>query len=87
MTAHKMVNGVKVYLTQSEIDSKDAEVASDIAKKEANAWKVNRVASYPSLGDQLDSLVRDIQNGTVSTAGEFFTANNAVKIANPKPGV
>ena len=39
---------------------------------------------YPSIGDQLDSLYKDIVAGTVTTSGAFATAIKAVKDKYPK---
>ena len=40
---------------------------------------------YPSIGDQLDSLYKDIVAGTVTTSGAFATAIKATKDKYPKP--
>jgi len=56
-----------------------------------NAWvdpdtyKYNRVAAYPSIGDQLDLLYKDMVAGKGDSTGEWFKAVKAVKDANPKP--
>ena len=56
-----------------------------------NAWvdpdtyKYNRVAGYPSIGDQLDLLYKDMIAGKGDSTGEWFKAVKAVKDANPKP--
>jgi hypothetical protein len=44
----------------------------------------NRVATYPSTAEQLDMLYHDIKAGTLET-GDWITAIEAVKTANPKP--
>ena len=48
-------------------------------------YKRDRAAAYPAIGEQLDKLFHDIDNGTLTTSGDFYTALNAVKTANPKP--
>ena len=48
-------------------------------------YKRDRAAAYPEIGEQLDKLFHDIDNGTLTTSGDFYTALNAVKTANPKP--
>ena len=40
---------------------------------------------YPSIGDQLDNLYKDIVAGTVTTSGAFASAIKAVKDKYPKP--
>tara|TARA_R100001129_G_scaffold142565_1_gene103687 strand:+ start:160 stop:492 length:333 start_codon:yes stop_codon:yes gene_type:complete len=40
---------------------------------------------YPSIGDQLDALYKDIVAGTVTTSGAFATAIKATKDKYPKP--
>ena len=41
--------------------------------------------TYPEIGEQLDLLFHDIENGTVSKDGAFFKAIKAVKDKYPKP--
>lgn len=50
----------------------------------AKVYQIDRSAEYPQLGDQLDALFRDIQNGTLTTSGEFYTLINQVKTTYPK---
>ena len=50
----------------------------------AKVYQIDRAAEYPQLGDQLDALFRDIQNGTLTTSGEFYTLINQVKTTYPK---
>lgn len=52
---------------------------------DAKEYARDRQASYPYIGDQLDKLYHDIENGTLDNSGEFFTAIQAVKTAIPKP--
>jgi len=47
-------------------------------------WRLRRRDAYPYLQDQLDSLYRDIENDTLTTSGEFYTALNTVKTDIPK---
>ena len=55
-----------------------------------NAWvdpdtyKYNRVAGYPSIGDQLDLLYKDMVAGKGDSTGEWFKAVKAVKTEFPK---
>lgn len=59
----------------------EEEMAWDAVNNVHNA----RIREYPQLGEQLDKLFHDIENGTLDQNGEFFTAIKAVKDANPKP--
>ena len=49
-----------------------------------NSIKEIELQEYPELGEQLDKLYHDINNGTLTTSGGFFTALNAVKTKYPK---
>ncbi len=40
---------------------------------------------YPTIGDQLDNLYKDIVAGTVTISGSFATAIKATKDKYPKP--
>jgi|TARA_R100000149_G_C5857661_1_gene124509 hypothetical protein len=40
---------------------------------------------YPTIGDQLDNLYKDIVAGTLTTSGAFATAIKATKDKYPKP--
>ncbi len=40
---------------------------------------------YPTIGDSLDNLYKDIVAGTVTTSGAFATAIKATKDKYPKP--
>ena len=40
---------------------------------------------YPTIGDQLDNLYKDIVAGKLDTTGTWATHIKAVKDANPKP--
>ena len=51
---------------------------------DTRSYKVKREEKYPSLGDQLDKLYHDIDNGTLTTSGDFYTAINTVKTDYPK---
>ena len=59
--------------------------ASELAKFDAVVYKNRRSEQYPALGEQLDKLFHDIENGTLDTNGDFFRTLKAVKDANPKP--
>ena len=80
----------------SKISLDDAKVAA--ARKSLDdaaaliAYKSKRTGAdgttdtiYPTIGDQLDNLYKDIVAGTVTTSGAFATAIKATKDKYPKP--
>lgn len=71
-------------LSQEQIDAIEAHYSSALAEFNSLEYARNRADAYPDLGDQLDMLYHDIKNGTLET-GEWITAIEAVKAANPKP--
>ena len=68
--------------TWSEVNTKKSALQTQY---DNDQYKRDRAASYPAIGEQLDKLFHDIDNGTLTTSGDFYTALNAVKTANPKP--
>lgn len=52
---------------------------------EAARWARNRRQAYPEIAEQLDKLYHDINSGTLTTSGQFYTALNTVKTDYPKP--
>ena len=58
---------------------------AELAAMTASIYKNRRSEQYPPLGEQLDKLFHDIENGTLDANGEFFTTLKAVKDSNPKP--
>jgi hypothetical protein len=68
--------------TWSEVNTKKSALQTQYNNDQ---YKRDRAASYPEIGEQLDKLFHDIDNGTLTTSGDFYTALNAVKTANPKP--
>ena len=67
--------------TTTEVVDWTAEELAAHAEVEANAWKSNRIAAYPSTGDQLDMQYWDSVNSTTTWAD----AITKVKTDNPKP--
>jgi len=82
-------SGNKISLTQSDIDAARVTLNNEAA---AVLYKTQRTGAagttdtiYPSIGDQLDALYKDIVAGTVTTSGAFATAIKATKDKYPKP--
>ena len=67
--------------TWAQVSAKRAELQADY---DAKQYQRDRAAEYPELKEQLDKLYHDINNGTLTTSGGFFTALDAVKTKYPK---
>jgi len=82
-------SGNTVNLDQSKIDSAratlDAEAAATLYQRQRTGEDGTTDTIYPTIGDQLDNLYKDIVAGTVTTSGAFATAIKAVKDKYPKP--
>ena len=83
-------SGNSITLVQSNIDSARTTLNTEAASVK---YKTDRVGFpvgtgdtiYPTIGDQLDLLYKDIVAGTVTTSGGFATAIKATKDKYPKP--
>ncbi len=91
MARHHNINGNIVPFTEAEEAEWDAREAA-YAEQKANEVSVKskdyvnkRKSAYPSIGDQLDLLYKDMVAGKGDSTGEWFKAVKAVKDANPKP--
>tara|TARA_A100001037_G_C14839759_1_gene495949 strand:- start:323 stop:631 length:309 start_codon:yes stop_codon:yes gene_type:complete len=86
---HKVVDGVKIKLTNAEIDTLlDEWTDNEHARQvdiDTNGYIYDRVSSYPAISDQLDLLYHDMTAGKGDKTGEWYKAIKAVKDANPKP--
>ena len=78
-----------ITLDQSKIDAArttlDAEANSTLYQRQRTGEAGTTDTIYPSIGDQLDALYKDIVAGTVTTSGAFATAIKATKDKYPKP--
>ena len=52
--------------------------------KAGNTYATKRAAHYPKFAEQLDKLWHDIDNGTLTKSGDFYTKLKAVKDKYPK---
>lgn len=81
---------------QTKIPTKE-EVDTEVARLTALKYQIKRSGeytfdpdydptdgTYPDLGEQLDLLYHDIENGTLTTSGNFYTTLKAVKDKFPK---
>ncbi len=82
-------SGNKITLEQSKIDTARTELntADTAVKYKRDRTGENNTSDtiYPSIGDQLDLLYKDIVAGTVTTSGGFATRIKATKDKYPKP--
>ena len=82
-------DGKSVTLEQSKIDAArttlNNEAAATLYQRQRTGEDGTTDTIYPSIGDQLDNLYKDILAGTLTTSGAFATAIKAVKDKYPKP--
>ncbi len=82
-------DGKSVTLEQSKIDAArttlNTEAAAVLYKTQRTGEAGTTDTIYPTIGDQLDALYKDIVAGTVTTSGAFATAIKATKDKYPKP--
>ena len=82
-------SGNSVSLDQSLVDAArttlDTEAAATLYQRQRTGEALTTDTIYPSIGDQLDNLYKDIVAGTLTTSGAFATAIKAVKEKYPKP--
>lgn len=48
-------------------------------------YRLQRMTEYPQLGEQLDALYHDLENGTLTTSGAFASLIKEVKDTYQKP--
>lgn len=73
----------KVEYTNDDGETRHREMTATELRA-AMTYSENRYNEYPDLGEQLDKLYHDIQDGTLTATGNFASAITAVKTANPK---
>jgi hypothetical protein len=77
---HKMVDGVKVYLTPEEEAEIRAEWAANAEKMKATEYIEKRKSEYPPFTDYLDGIVK----GDQAQVQAYIDACLAVKNKYPK---
>ena len=70
-------SGNKITIEQSKVDA----ARTELAKLD---YQGKRQREYPSIGDQLDDLYKDIQAGKGDATGEFAKAIKTIKDKYPK---
>ena len=82
-------DGVTVTVDQAQVDAAratlDAEAAATLYQRQRTGEAGTTDTIYPSIGDQLDNLYKDILAGTLTSSGTFAKAIEAVKAKYPKP--
>ena len=82
-------SGNAVTLDQSKIDTARAEIdaqdAATLYQRQRTGESGTTDTIYPSIGDQLDNLYKDILAGTLTSSGAFASAIKATKDKYPKP--
>lgn len=81
-TEKKMPDGFQYVKTHTSTEYEEKNLTEI---EDSMTYSDKRVVAYPELGEQLDKLFHDIENGTLDNTGSFFTALKAVKDADPKP--
>tara|TARA_Y100000361_G_scaffold118654_1_gene110060 strand:+ start:605 stop:889 length:285 start_codon:yes stop_codon:yes gene_type:complete len=92
----KVVNGIEIEMTASEIAAKQAEEQAWLEKQSKNNKTIKEQApyinqrrnAYPEIGDQLDMLWHSIDQDPQlkSKYFDFYEAIKAVKVKYPKNG-
>ena len=82
-------DGAKVTLDDAKVaaarKAKDDAAALVAYKSKRTGADGTTDTIYPTIGDSLDNLYKDIVAGTVTTSGAFATAIKATKDKYPKP--
>ncbi len=84
MTRYKLLDGIKVQFTAEEEAQRDIEEAKALEEKagyDAEEWKRNRQAEYPSMDDCIHAL---LDGGDTLT--ELQAKRTATKTKYPKSG-
>ena len=77
------LDNTKVAAARTALDTAAAAIAYKSKRTGADGTTTDTI--YPTIGDQLDALYKDIVAGTVTTSGAFATAIKATKDKYPKP--
>ena len=90
----KVVNGIEIEMTATEIAAKQAEEQAWLEKQSKNNETIKEQApyinqrknAYPAIGDQLDMLWHSIDQDPQlkSKYFDFYEAIKAVKVKYPK---
>ena len=76
------VNDAKVKEARATLNAQEA---ASLYQRQRTGEAGTTDTIYPSIGDQLDNLYKDILAGTLTSSGTFAKAIEAVKAKYPKP--
>tara|TARA_Y100000310_G_scaffold344706_1_gene458915 strand:+ start:1614 stop:1877 length:264 start_codon:yes stop_codon:yes gene_type:complete len=86
---HKVVNGIKVPLTEEEIiefKKREEEHKKRLKLEKKLSYREKRKAEYPDIGEQLDALYHAMDQGILPKVDGFYDKIKAVKEKYPKGG-
>jgi len=78
------VVNARTQTTSYRLDTGLNAVVQEINGEGSLTYDQERIALYKAIGDQLDLIWHDIDNGTLDITGEFYSAIKSVKDAHPK---
>ena len=79
------IDGKEIPIDNSLVESARVELDKLNYQKSRTGRDGSIDTIYPDLGEQFDLLFKDIEAGTLTTSGQFYTALKAVKDKYPKP--
>lgn len=65
-------------------DADQNAVVQVLSEEWTPSWREQRFNGYGKIGEQLDKLFHDIENGTLDKSGEFYAHIKSVKDSIPK---
>ncbi len=84
---HKIVNGELIELTFEEAVEMTKQWDEEVERQRKIAYRVNRVAEYPSIGDQLDVIWKFLATNPNldGNAKMMYNVIKDIKEKYPKP--
>ena len=82
---YKQVNNERMEFEESDYAQAKIDLGNSKWEAQQFGYIQARQESYGSIGDQLDQLYWDIDNGKLDKTGEWHKAIKKVKTDNPKP--
>ena len=82
---YKQVNNERMEFEESDYAQAKIDLGNSKWEAQQFGYIQDRQESYGSIGDQLDQLYWDIDNGKLDKTGEWYKAIKKVKTDNPNP--
>ena len=85
---HKLVNGIEVPLTQTEIEefaARQIEHETKLAAYELVKYRDQRSSEYPSINDMVVALVEKYGESRSESFDALMAKRASIKIKYPKP--